>query len=181
MSRPQGLAGFTLFEFVVAIVVAILLGTAFLERLRFYPEIAEKAAMESTLRQIKTGLQLRLAELIIANRQSEALQLETEDPTRWLEARPANFAGLYPDRPVRGAWYFDAREKQLVYVANIGDRLRLDHPIRAKELRFRARLLRDRIQAAGGSIESVTGVTLIPVYPYRWSQAVGQGILAQLL
>jgi hypothetical protein len=46
--------------------IATAMGTVFLERLRFYQEIAEKASMEATLRQIKTGLQIRLAELIIA-------------------------------------------------------------------------------------------------------------------
>lgn len=47
--------GFTLFELVVAIMIAVALGTVFLERLRFYQEVAEKASMEATLRQIKTG------------------------------------------------------------------------------------------------------------------------------
>ena len=79
-ARPRG---FSLLELVVVIIVASLIGTALLNRLRLYQELAERAAMESTLRLIKTGLQLRLAELIIANRQGEAGRLETEDPTRW--------------------------------------------------------------------------------------------------
>jgi general secretion pathway protein G len=146
-----------------------LLGAVFLERLRFYQEMAEKAAMEATLRQIKTGLQIQLAVLIIANRQGEAMQLETEDPTRWMDTRPANYAGLYRERPEPGAWYFDPREVELVYVANIGDRLKLDGATHSKEIRFRARLLKDRVPAAGGTIESVTGVTLTSIHPYRWS------------
>ena len=161
--------GFTLFELVVVLVVVLLLGTAFLERLRFYQEMAEKAAMEATLRLIKTGLQIRLAELIIANRQGEAMQLEIEDPTRWLDTPPSNYAGLYRERPASGAWYFDPREQQLVYVANIGDRLKLDGATGSKEIRFRARLLKDRVPVAGGTIEGVTGVTLTPIHRYRWS------------
>jgi type II secretory pathway pseudopilin PulG len=161
--------GFTLFELVVAIMIATALGTVFLERLRFYQEIAEKASMEATLRQIKTGLQIRLAELIIANRQGEAVQLEIEDPTRWLDTPPSNYAGLYREKPGPGAWYFDARQKQLVYVANVGDRLKLDGATGSKEIRFRARLLKDRVPVAGGTIESVTGVTLTPIHRYRWS------------
>ena len=81
--------GFTLVELLVVIIVASATGTVFLERLRLYQELAEKAAMESTVRLIKTGLQIRLAELIVTNRQGQAAELETEDPTRWLEARPA--------------------------------------------------------------------------------------------
>jgi hypothetical protein len=169
-----------MFEMIAAIALVLLIGTAFLERLSFYQEIAEKAAMESTLRLIKTGLQVRLAELIITNRQAEAVQLETEDPTRWLERRPANFAGPYRERPEGGAWYFDALEKQLVYVANSGKHLKLTGAGEPREIRFRARLLKDRVRTAGGTIESVTGVTLAPVYPYHWSELERQGILVQL-
>lgn len=161
--------GFTLFELVTAMVVILLLGTVFLERLRFYQEMAEKAAMEATLRQIKTGLQIRLAELIIESRQGEAMQLEIEDPTRWLDTPPSNYAGLYRERPGPGAWYFDPRELELVYVANTGHRLKLDGATDSKEIRFRARLLKDRVLGAGGTMESVTGVTLTPIHPYRWS------------
>jgi general secretion pathway protein G len=169
--------GFTMFEMIAAIAVVLLLGTAFLERLSFYQEIAEKAAMESTLRLIKTGMQVRLAELIMTNRQAEAAQLETEDPMQWLEQRPANYAGLYRERPEPGAWYFDASQKQLVYVATSGNHLRLIGAGEPTEIRFRARLLKDRVGTVSGTIESVTGVTLTPVYPYRWSERERQGIL----
>jgi len=65
-------AGFTLLELGVAITAIAVLAVLLLNRLHIYQEMAEKAAMESTLRLIKTGLQIRLAELIITNRQGEA-------------------------------------------------------------------------------------------------------------
>ncbi|MDH3287709.1 MAG: type II secretion system GspH family protein [Betaproteobacteria bacterium] len=162
--------GFSMLELVAAIAIIAVLLAAFLNRLHYYQELAERAAMESTLRLIKTGLQVRLAELIITNRQAEAVLLETEDPTRWLDSKPANYVGAYRNPPERGAWYYDAREQQLVYVVNYGDRLELDAAPEPKELRFRARLLTDRVRAAGAIVESVTGVTLAPVRPYRWTR-----------
>ena len=161
-------AGFSLFELVAAVIIISVLAVVLLNRLGYYQEMAEKAAMESTLRIIKTGLQIRLAELIVTNRQAEAATLETEDPVRWLDDKPPNYAGPYRAPPDNGTWYFDASEHQLVYVVNTGNRLELDSGTGAKQVRFRARLLKDRLQLYGTGVESVSGVALVPVNPYRW-------------
>ena len=161
-------AGFSAFEFVVALIIISVLAAVLLNRLGYYQEMAEKAAMESTLRIVKTGLQIRLAELIVTNRQSEAARLETEDPFKWLDEKPPNYVGRYRVPPDTGTWYFDADERQLVYVVNTGNRLELDSDTGAKQVRFRARLLKDRLQLYGTGVESVSGVALVPVNPYRW-------------
>lgn len=160
--------GFNLFELVVALALIAALAAVLLDRLAYYQEMAEKAAMESTLRVIKTGLQIRLAELIIGNRQGEAAALEREDPMRWLDPPPVNYAGAYREPPNFGKWYFDAKARQLVYVVSRGNWLELAAPGETQQVRFRAQLLRDRVNVAGGAVESVTGVTLTPVTPYRW-------------
>lgn len=166
-ARPRE-RGFSLFELMVVIVIISVLATVLLFRFSYYQEMAEKAAMESTARLIKTALQIHLAELIIANRQREAEALEREDPMRWLEKKPPNYGGAYHDYAQPGTWYFDEREQQLVYVVITGSRLKLDTETEPKQVRFRARLLKDRLQVAGGPVESVTGITLAPVKPYRW-------------
>ena len=172
--------GMTLFELIVVIIVVSVAGTAFLERLHRYQELAERAGMETTLRLVKTGLQIRLAELIIGNRQGEAAQLEQEDPTQWLDQRPANYAGDYREPPEPGKWYFDAPQKQLVYVVHTGGRLESATGQTVKELRFQARLLKDRIRIGDVAVDSVTGVTLVPLRPYRWSGPPEGSILAHL-
>jgi general secretion pathway protein G len=155
-------------EFAVFIVIFAVLATVLLDRFSYYQELAEKAAMDSMVRGIKTGLQIRLAELIIANRQTETGVLETEDPVNWLETKPPNYGGAYPEHPLPGTWYFDGRERQLVYVVNTGNRLEIDTGTGLKQLRFQPRLLRDRVKTSTGTVESVTGITLAPVRPYRW-------------
>jgi len=160
--------GFTLVELAVAIAVIAVVTALLLNRFAYHQEMAEKAAMESVLRVVKTGLQLRLAELIATQRQGQAAALELEDPMRWLDARPRNYGGVYGEAADPGKWYFDAGRRHLVYVVNSGDRLEIDRGEGAKELRFQSRLLKDRIVFAGGAVEAVTAVTLTPVTPYRW-------------
>lgn len=177
MSRPQAskarLAarrqpGFSLFEFLVCTVIISVLVAVLLNRLGYYQEMAEKAAMESTLRIIKTGLQIELAALIVTNRQAEAARLESEDPVQWLDDKPPNYAGRYRAPPDAATWYFDPGEHQLVYVVNSGNRLDVDNGEGVKQIRFRARLLKDRLMLNGNLVERTTGVTLAPVRPYRW-------------
>jgi prepilin-type N-terminal cleavage/methylation domain-containing protein len=160
--------GFTLVELAVAIAVIAVAAALLLNRLAYYQEMAEKAAMESVVSGVKTGLQLRLAELIATHRQGQAAELEAENPMRWLEARPGNYGGVYSPGADRGQWYFDAGRRHLVYVVNAGDRLEVGTGSAGKEIRFHARLLKDRVTFAGGAVESVTSVTLSPVTPYRW-------------
>jgi general secretion pathway protein G len=152
----------------VALIVISVLAAVLLSRLGYYKEMLEKAAMESTLRNVKTGLQVQLAELIISNRQAQAARLEREDPFRWLEEKPSNYAGDYRNPPDGGTWYFDAGTHELVYVVNTGSRLEIDTGADPKQIRFRARLLKNRLNLFGNEVESVAGVSLLPVQPYRW-------------
>jgi len=160
--------GFSMLELVVCIIIISVLIALLLNRLGFYKEMLEKAAMESTLRNIKTGLQVHLAELIVTNRQAEAPRLETEDPVRWLEVKPPNYGGRYPVPPEPGTWYFDASTRQLVYVVMTGSRLHVGDETDPKQVRFRARLVKDRLKLNGFTVEGVSGVTLLPVRPYQW-------------
>jgi prepilin-type N-terminal cleavage/methylation domain-containing protein len=160
--------GFTLIELMVAIAIIAIAVALLLNRLAYHQEMAEKAAMEAVLRAVKTGLQVRLAELIATRRQGQAAVLETEDPMRWLDARPDNYGGVYGEVVERGKWYFDPVPRHLVYLVNAGDRLEIDGGAEAGELRFQPRLLKDRINLGGGSLETVTTVTLVPVTRYRW-------------
>lgn len=171
-------AGFTLIELIVVVVIVSVLAAAAFQRFLGYQELAERAAMEATLRIVKTGLQIRLAEFIIGNRQAEAVVLERENPMRWLAEPPANYGGDYRKPPGPGNWYYDRERRELVYVANSGQFLEVAASDGIKEIRFRAQLLKDVVNFAGTTTESVTGITLVPVQPYRWPRPAPMGILA---
>ena len=164
--------GFSLFELIVVVVIISLLAVVFARRLAVYQEFAEKAAMDATLSIIKTALQIRLANLIIDNRQADAAELERTNPMEWLAEKPSNYVGLYQEPAERGSWYYDQRLLQLVYVPRSADYLRMGERDGDREIRFRTRLIFDRVQVAGMHVNSVTGVALIPVQPYRWTPTI---------
>ena len=165
--RRRGLRGFTLVELMVVIVIAGVLATIAFNRLMFYSERAEKSAMDATLAATKLGLQIRLAELIVTNRQMAAAQLERENPMHWLEEPPADYLGDYREPAKPGSWYFAADAAQIVYVPNNTSYLQgLEDD--KKELRFRVGLRYDEIELGGVKVKSLTGVGLVPVKPYRW-------------
>ncbi len=160
--------GFTLFELVVVLAIISVLISVFLNRLGFYQEKAEQAAMEYTLQAVKTGLQIRLAELIITYRQQQASQLEVENPTQWLSKMPADYAGDYREPPQPGTWYYDSARRQLVYVPHNNSHLKVAERGGVKQLRFEVKLIRYQYVIHGGRVGGVAGIRLVAAYPYRW-------------
>lgn len=166
MNRLQ--KGFSLLELaVVAVVLSVLLGV-FLNRLTFYQEAAERARFEAELRIYKTGLQIRLAELILERREGEARTLEVENPTRWLSEKPTNYGGEYPARPEPGTWYFDRTARELVYVVNSGNGLIVNPVNSMKQLRFRVKVISQPVVVSGKQIQGIGGISLQPAVGYQW-------------
>ena len=160
--------GFSLLELSVVAVVLLVVFGVFLERLTFYQEAAEHARFESELQGFKTGLQLRMAELISKNREHEARQLEADSPVRWLDKPPATFSGEYPDRPESGNWYFDSSARELVYVVNQARFLKTQDGRQPQQLRFRVLISYQSIDAPGGRVRGISGITLESTTLFRW-------------
>jgi prepilin-type N-terminal cleavage/methylation domain-containing protein len=160
--------GFSLMELSVVVAVWAVLFGVFLERLTYYQEAAEHARFESELQTFKTGLQLRMAELISANREHELRELETASPLRWLGKAPATFAGEYPGTPEPGNWYFDSATRELVYVPNLVRFLKTSEPRQPAQLRFRVRIIYQPVHAPGGRVRGVAGIALDSSPSFQW-------------
>ena len=161
-ARPSS-RGFTLFELVAVIVIVSLVGAVFLNRLRFYQAMAERASLDYTLSVLKAGLQIKLAELIVTNRQADAVKLERVDPMLWLSEKPANYLGEYHESPARGNWYFDTRQRQLVYVVNNSDYFEAAEVGGVKQLRFKPKLVINQVNIYATTVTGVAGIKLVPV------------------
>jgi prepilin-type N-terminal cleavage/methylation domain-containing protein len=158
-------AGFTLLELVVVICIASILATVFVERLFYYQERAEKAALELVLARMKMGLQIRMAELIMTRRQREVAALELENPMQWVEEPPSNYIGEYSSVVTPGNWYYAAHEHEMVYVPSRDSYLVIGNS-GAKDLRFRVVVPIQADPATGG--QTPAGVGIRPVREYKW-------------
>ena len=166
-NQARDAAGFTLIELVVVIIVVSLLAATAVDRLFYYQERAEKAVMEATLAAFKMGLQIRLAELSMTNRGNHAAELEQQNPVRWLNEPPSNYAGDYHAPAERGSWTFATDSHELIYVPQNTNYLSWEQADQ-RELRFQVRLRYEEIEHAGGKLKAPAGVVLISARPYSW-------------
>src|SRR6185369_8749308 len=114
--RPQG--GASQLELVVSMVLFAVFLIVFAERAFYYQEYGEKAAMEMTVVNMRTGLRYKVADLIMNNRVSEIPTLADENPMDWLADKPENYLGEFdgaPQQAAAGKWFYDKRNRELVY------------------------------------------------------------------
>ena len=165
-------AGFTLFELIVVVCIVALVAAILFNRLRWYEEAAEKAAMQQTAAAIKSALQMRVASYMISGRDNEIEKLRNENPVRWLQENPADYAGeFYADAYARvrpGSWYFDLSRRELIYVVNLGDNFK-PGPDARKWVRYRVRIGYEEVPEQGGPPRKVLSMaSFAPVQPYVW-------------
>lgn len=167
--RRAGL-GFTLVELIVVVCIIALCAALLLDRLRYYQEAAEKAAMEQTVGALRSAMQLRVAAMLLKGQERNIESLARANPVDWLMDPPPGYRGEFrapePEVPP-GSWYFDATRSELVYVPNLDAHLQLGRD--ATRLRFRVQIEfeptgPDSTHALGAS----AAMRLVPVTPYLW-------------
>ena len=125
MSQPKVRArGFSMLEFVVVgIVMAVLVG-ALLQRMTFYQEQAEQAAVERMVGVLRAALALRVGHVQASGKTDELALLAGQNPIDWLTERPPNYAGDFyapvPSTLVPGQWYFNRSNKAVTYLLHYG-------------------------------------------------------------
>ena len=135
--------GANLLEFAVAVGVIGILMTILLQRVFYYQGEAERVAVEQTVANIRTALEIKVAEQKLPHGSIDLTVLTEENPLNLLKNKPGNYAGeLYmpTDQDIGpGNWCFDRQDKSLVYLLNnrvsFGD-------AQSKRLKFKVKLLR---------------------------------------
>ncbi len=164
--------GFTLFELVVVVAIVGVLGVVVLDRMRFYQEAAEKTAMEQTVGIIRSAMHLQIADRLLDGGPSTVAALAQANPMDWLAQQPKNYVGVRfapkTGEISGGSWYFDLRDRHLVYVVNLGNRFSPDR-LGRKQVRFELRLIEKSTQEqASGDVKEIQGLVLAEAVPYRW-------------
>ncbi len=165
--KPQ--SGFTLLELVVVVIIVVFLATTFFNRVWFYQEQAEKAAMVEVVGVIQNELLMKYGHLMIRDEVAGIAALATENPMSWLLKAPRNYAGEFyepsPDSVTPGNWVFDLKSHELIYVPERADYF-VPGADGKKWIRYRVRLMYDPVSGASG--KALVGVLFEPVEPYRW-------------
>ena len=171
-NRPTRSAGFSLFELAIVVIVGGVLALILIDRLLVYQEYGEKAAMELTVRNMRSGLRYRMADLMNRDRMHEADRVLQDNPVSWLEEKPANYVGELrdpaPDRIAPGSWYFDATQRELVYLPR---HHRFLKPAKSGDyaIRYRVTAVRKRgpLQGSEPAIENIA-LSLSSDYKWDW-------------
>src|SRR5204863_3039377 len=97
-----------------------ILALVLLQRLGFYEERTEAAAIEQTLAELRAAVRLKSVTLIMRGHDEEAAALAGQNPILWLPAPPPSYRGEMPVRNATeltgGSWYFDKEAGLLGYV-----------------------------------------------------------------
>ena len=169
---PQSANGFTLIELIVVITIVSTLAAALLDRVWFYQEQAEKAAMVGVAGAIQSALTMQHGRLLTHGMGFEVTALAADNPMKWLSKQPLNYSGEFynptPRSVAPGNWMFDLKSRELIYVLD-----RTDHFVPGKDgkkwIRYRVNLKYEPVPGASGKAsKELVGTLFEPTEPYRW-------------
>lgn len=143
MSVSAKQRGASLLEFAVAVAVIGILMGLLLQRIWFYQDQAEKTAVEMTVANVRTALEIKVVEANLPGRNVDLTFLAEENPFNLLKNKPINYAGelFHPtDKDIGpGNWCFNRADKSLVYLLNNRNSF-VD--AQSKRLKFKVKLFR---------------------------------------
>lgn len=168
-------AGFTLLEFLVVIIIISTLAAVLLDRLTFYQEAAEKAAMEQMTGNLRSALHMQIADKLVRGKGADIASLLNDNPMDWLAEQPSNYVGVRFAPQAKdvagGNWYFDLKDKSLVYAVKRGSHFIPGRNGR-KEVRYQVRLVYgrndDQVSGDNAKKQDINGVILALAEPYQW-------------
>jgi len=167
--------GFSLLELVVVVALIAVLWFVAIDRMLRLRIDAERVAMLQVLGGLRSALGLEVAERVVRRGLASVTELQGANPMELLAERPHNYVGELdgpdPSRVPPGSWYFDRRTRMLVYRVRYPEAFEGGPPEGPPRARFRVEVLwrdRDGDGRLDPRADSVGGVRLAPVEPYRW-------------
>ena len=166
--------GFTLLELVVVIIIVSFLAVIAIAKLLAIQVDAERVSMETVLGTLRSALGMAVAESIVRQDMRRLEALVGSNPMDRLAEPPHNYLGAIdhpnPEGFEDGNWYFDKDKRELVYLVRnkanfIGG---VADPPQARfriESAYRDRNGNKRFDSG---IDTVEGLRLTPIEPYKW-------------
>jgi prepilin-type N-terminal cleavage/methylation domain-containing protein len=114
--------GFTLFELAVCLVIMAILTAVLVNRVSMARQEADIAAARQLVGILRAALQIKVSGLVLTDRSEQMVKFREDNPMDWLKEKPKNYLGEYysPETSTlpKGYWYFDRKDKLLVYLLN---------------------------------------------------------------
>jgi general secretion pathway protein G len=169
-------SGFTLIELIVVIAVLSVLISIFLNRVEYYQELAEKTAMTENVGAIQSALTIQHSKHYLRANKEDISLLPTENPMKWLQKLPQNYAGEFydpkPNSVAPGNWVFDLKDHELIYVLD-----RTEHFVPGRDgkkwIRFHIAMQYEQIKNGGvmGKDKELVGTVFAPIEQISWFQS----------
>ena len=162
-------------ELGVSILLISLFIGIFIHRVLVLTAAAEATALELTLRNMRTGVRLKVANLLIEGDYAGIVALANSNPMSVLDTPTEIYKGTVnnsDDKKIdRGKWYFDENSKQLLYgvvnsdyfvsKGNIAGRIRIRFKLNYED--------RNKNGSFDEGVDLPRGISVIVMDPYRWT------------
>ena len=170
---------FSLLELLIVIVVIGLLLAVAIERLLKVRFEAERAMVQSVMGALRSALYIEFTGAATSGRMARLDTASGSNPMALLAERPDTYAGEFfgadPALFEPGTWYFDTRDRMLVYTVRFPERFvtPLGGPARA---RLKVEPDYDDLDRNGrfdAGRDPVRGLKLVPVESFYWKTDAG--------
>jgi len=171
---------FSLLELVIVIVVISLLLVVAIDRLLALRFEAERVTVQSVIAAMRSALYIEFAGAAAGGQLARLDAAGGSNPMLRLAEKPDGYAGEFfgadPALFEPGTWYFDTRERAIVYIVRFPERFEtpLAGPPRA---RLRVEPDYDDLDRNGRfdpGRDPVRGLKLVPLEPFLWKVPGGQ-------
>jgi len=171
---------FSLLELLIVIVIISVLLVISVERLLKLRYEAERVTVQSVVAAMRSGLYIEFAGAAAGGQGARIDAARGSNPMLRLAERPESYAGEFfgadPKLFEPGTWYFDTRDRALVYVVRFPEEFvtPLEDPPRA---RFAVEPDYDDLDRNGrfdAGRDPVRGLKLVALEPYYWKSQGGR-------
>jgi prepilin-type N-terminal cleavage/methylation domain-containing protein len=177
--RAKRAQGFSLLELLIVIVVVGLLVTVAVERLLKLRFEAERTMVQSVTSALRSALYIEFTAAATSGRMARLDSAGGSNPMLLLAERPDTYAGEFfgadPMLFEPGTWYFDTRDRTLVYMVRFPERFvtPLGGPARARLKVEPDYDDLDRNSRFDPGRDPVRGLKLVPVEAFYWKTEAG--------
>lgn len=160
-------------ELVVVIAIVAIVASVLILRVPTWQARAEMAAMENVAGTLRSALGMKVAEYIARENIAAIHTLAGSNPMDRLAELPSNYLGslaaVDPEAVQGGHWYFDPRQRNLVYRVRHEDFFR-GGAGQSPQVRFQVRLVWERERNTNQKRNNwvIVGVRLVALEPYAW-------------